>query len=173
MDFDFISEKGKVQENELCSLVKKYSSDNSYMLYVYTTKFGCEKVGQLNDIEHLLELRVFDENSELKAVRSQIGKPFHYRYIDDNAFKEKLKSIEDEFDGSFKNRTLEDEQYLDVNKRKTDGIDYVSIGGGHYTMPAEKLEKVKILNYLYIDENSGILKIADFRIVDFVRRVGE
>lgn len=170
MNLDYISANGIAQENELCDLIKEYCSDNSYMLYVYTTKFGCEQSIIIDDVAHLLEVRVFDENCELKAVRSQIGKPFCWRYINDFDFKEKLSTIADEYDGDYDNRTFEEYQYLDVNTRLSKGTDYVSIGGGHYTMPEENLEKVKIINYVCYDENSGVLQITDFRIAGFLRK---
>lgn len=160
MNYDFIAEHGERAESELAALLEEKKSADSLILLIYTTKFECVKYSAIKDIEHLTELRLFDERGELKATRSRIGAPFKWRYISDEKFREKVG-------GDYEKLIDDEEQYLDIDATKTDGTDYVSIGGGHYTMPSAGLEKVHIRNYCFWNDE-GILKLADFRIVGFV-----
>lgn len=148
-------DKGKCSENEINSLLEKYSSDDSKLFCVYTTKFCCTEYRAIDDIAHTLEIRLFNESGEFKAVRANIGREFVWRYITDEGIPKDC--IYDEY------------QYLDVDATKTNGTDYVSIGGGHYEMPEEGLVKVHIRHYGEYDDD-GMFGLKDFRIVRFLKR---
>lgn len=147
----FIKEHGKCSEDEITALLEKYSGKTLFC--IYTTHFCCTNNTTVEDTKHLLELRLFDENSELKAVRANIGQPFFWRYITD-------EDVPDDC-------TYDELQYLDIDKTKTGGTEYVSIGGGHYQMPREGLERVLIRHYGEYDSESGMFSLKDFRIVKF------
>lgn len=158
--YDFISEYGKVSEVGLADLLASKTNGREFFVYCqYTTAITCEKNnGAISDTAHLLELRLFDSERELKAVRSVIGKTFIWRIIDDEKFRAELKGE------TFEERTFTERHYLDIDSTKTDGRRYFSIGGGEYTLPIENAEKLEIRNYGVYDEN-GIFGLVDFRIV--------
>ena len=93
-------------------------------------------------------------------MRSGIGKPFIWRAISDEKFKERLSSA----DESFEERTYSEKQYLDIDTTKSSGKNYRFIGGGSYTLYVENAERIELLHYGDYDEN-GIFTLLDFRIV--------
>lgn len=159
--YDFVSEHGTVSEKELSEFLNSKTSSGEFSAYCqYTTAVTCEKyTGKINDTAHLLEIRLFNSECEIRAVRSVIGKPFIWRIINDEKFKANLKNGE-----TFEERTYTEKQYLDIDSTKTDGKNYHFIGGGKYTLPIENAEKLEIINYGVYDEN-GIFGLVDFRIV--------
>lgn len=165
---DYITEYGVVSEAEVLTLAEKYYSNKCGVYAVHTDHFYCGS--ELNiEVRHLIELRIFTTDSELKISRLNIGEDFRWRYIDDTAFEQALHSETDEFLRQFKNRTYDEEQYLDIDSNKSNGLCYVTTGGGPYTLPIENAEKIKIRNYLEYDEN-GIVAIPDFRIIGFIQK---
>lgn len=148
---NFIKEKDKISEGELNALLERYKTDNSLLFCVYTTKFCCTRYSPVEDIAHALEIRLFDEKSELKAVRANISRGFVWRYITDEGVP---------------NDCIYDEvQYLDIAK-----IMYTAIGGGNYEMPEADFERVVIRHYGGYDEKSGMFSLKDFRIVKLLRK---
>ena len=164
----FINEndKGRCSESELFALADTYAKEASLMFCVFTDRFFCKKYEQFDDIGTLLEIRVFDEQGEFKAIRGNIGKVFVWRYISD----ENLENSE-QFD--LENQCYDEIQYLDIDIAETEKItnanEYVSIGGGHYIMPEEGLEKTLIRHYGEYD-SEGMLIMKDYRIVRFMKR---
>lgn len=158
--YDFISEHGTVSEAELSELLNSKAGGGELFAYCqYTTAITCERYGgTVGDVSHLLELRLFDSERELRAVRSVIGKPFIWRIIDDGKFRAELNGE------TFEERTFTEQHYLDIDSTGTDGRRYFSIGGGEYTLPIENAEKLEIRNYGVYDEN-GIFGLVDFRII--------
>ena len=164
----FISAKGKVTEEKLNDVINELFGANGTVLTVYTTRFCCTAFsGDVSDIPHLLELRAFDENREFKAVRSQIGGAFTYRLIDDNKFRKTLTEDSNDYSTQFDKLTYDEKQFLDI--AKNEGTQYVSIGGGKYTMPEDGLEKVLIRHYGEYDDD-GMLCLKDYRIVKLLRK---
>ena len=139
----YIKATGTVPESEINALLEKYKNEGSLLLCVYTTKFCCTAYKPVADITHALEIRLFDEHGELKAIRANIGKEFVWRFISD------------------------EEQYLDA--AKNDGTEYTAIGGGHYEMPEAGYERVVIRHYGEYDNESGMFSLKDFRIVTLLR----
>lgn len=165
---EYISEYGVVSEAEVLTLAKKYYSNRCSVYAVHTDHFYCGY--ELNiEVRHLIELRIFTSDTELKISRLNIGEDFRWRYIDDSVFEQTLHSETDEFLRRFKNRVYDEEQYLDIDFNKSKGLCYVTTGGGPYTLPIENAEKIKIRNYLEYDEN-GIVAIPDFRIIGFIQK---
>lgn len=150
---DFIKVNDKVPEDKLNALLEEYKTDDSLLLCVYTTKFCCTKFSPIEDITHALEIRLFDEHGELKAVRANIGRDFVWRYISD--------------EGVPKDCTYDEVQYLDAAKK--DSTKYTAIGGGIYEMPEPDFERVVIRHYGEYDDNSGMFSLSDFRIVKLLR----
>lgn len=168
--YDFIAEHGTAAENEISECLNSLTDGGDCCAYCqYTTGIFCDKYGgKINDTEHLLEIRLFDLTSEIRAVRSVIGKPFIWRKIDDDKFKESLKGTGE----SFEERTYSEKQYLDIDLTKSSGKNYRFIGGGSYTLPIENAEKIEITHYGVYDEN-GLFTLADFRIVRILAKGAE
>jgi len=165
---DYISEYGVVSEDKVLKLAENYYSNKCSVYAVHTDHFYCGS--ELNiELRHLIELRIFTSDTELKISRLNIGEDFRWRYIDDSAFEFTLHSETDEFLRQFKNSVYDEKQYLDIDPNKSKGLCYVTTGGGTYTLPIENAEKIKIRNYLEYDEN-GIVTISDFRIIGFVQK---
>lgn len=150
---EYIKGRGKASENEINTLLENYKTDNSYLFCVYTTKFCCTGFKAIEDTAHALEIRLFNEQGEFKAVRANIGKEFIWRYINDEGVTEEC--IYDEV------------QYLDA--AKNDSTEYIAIGGGHYEMPDEGYERVVIRHYGEYDDD-GMFTLKDLRIVKLLRK---
>ena len=149
----FIKESGIVSESGINALLEKYKIDGTFLFCVYTTKFCCTAYKPVEDISHALEIRLFDESGELKAVRGNMGREFVWRYISDEDVQ--------------KDCTYDEVQYLDA--AKNDSKEYTAIGGGHYEMPEADYERVMLRHYGEYDE-SGMFSLKDFRIVKLLRK---
>jgi len=151
----YIKESGEIAAQEIGSLTAKLQGGN--MLLMYTDRFLCVPQQEITDIAHLLEIRLFTETAELRIMRSSIDSPFYYRLIDDNVL-----SADD---------YLDEYQYLDIDTKhpRTSGMNYVTTGGGVYSLPIENAKKVLIRNYISYDDQ-GIAQITDFRIVGFLTK---
>ena len=152
---DQIKEKGRTDEAGLNTLLERSKNDDKLMLCIYTTKFACTGLKPVDDTAHLLEVRAFDKQGEFRALRGNIGRDFVWRYISDEGIDESC--------------TYDEIQCLDVDSQKTVGTEYVSIGGGHYEMPAEDYDRVVIRHYGTCDDN-GVFALKDFRIVKLLKK---
>lgn len=148
----YIKANGKLPENGLNALLEQYKTEGALLFCVYTTKFCCTGYSPVEDIAHALEIRLFDEHGELKAVRANIGRDFVWRYINDEDVS--------------KDCIYDEVQYLDA--AKNDSTEYIAIGGGHYEMPGAGFERVLIRHYGEYDDN-GLFSLKDFRIVKLMR----
>ena len=157
--YDFICEHGRTDESGLEALLNSKAAGDMISYRQYTTGIICEPYnGNTGDVSHLLEIRLFNRDMELRASRPEIGMPFIWRIIDDNKFKDTLNGE------TFEERTYTEQQYLDIDSTKTNGRTYTATGGGSYILPIDNAEKLEIRSYCIYDDN-GILKIVDFRIV--------
>ena len=150
---EYIKVNDKAPESEINFLLETYKKNDSFLFCVYTDKFCCIRYRPVEDIAHALEIRLFDEHGELKAVRANIGKEFVWRYITDEDVS--------------KDCTYDEVQYLDA--AKNDSEKYTAIGGGHYYMPEAGYERVVIRHYGTYDEKSGMFSLKDFRIVKLLK----
>lgn len=169
---DFIKEKGSANNSSLLEIAKANIKENSIALALYTDKIICDNFNGIEDIEHLLELRIFNDNVEFKAIRGSMEKDFIWRIIDDNDFKEKIEELEDSYIRDFNKLTLNETHYLDIDSLKSNGNTYFATGGGKYNLPVVNAEKIEIRNYISYDEQ-GLACIEDFRIVKFITKGGD
>ena len=80
------------------------------MLLMYTDRFLCVPQQEVSDLAHLLEVRVFSAEKELKIMRPSMDCDFSYRLIDDAAVPAELY--------------IDEDQYLDI--AKSSGTDYTA-----------------------------------------------
>ena len=111
-----------------------------------------------------LDVRIFNEETEYRLFRSDIGHPFHSRIIVDT------KESED---------TFLEVQFLDIDTRrsvkneatwsKEKGRTVKATGGGEYRLPMENMKNVCVVikNYIAYDENTNIAYIKDWRLCGF------
>ena len=151
---NYLSESGRV-DTEINAFIES-RIQNGTMIVMTTEKFDCFPQGKIEDVEHLLELRIFTESKELKIMRPAISDSFTSRIIED--------------DSKAKYDAIDEDQYLDINTQKStpDEYTYIATGGGSYHLPIKNAEKVRIRNYISFDEH-GIAQITDFRVVKFLR----
>lgn len=149
MNRDYIAESGTV--DDVNSLIKS-KINNGNMVMMFTDKFLCSGQCEISDIRHLLEVRVFNRDSELKIMRPTIADKFTYRFIDDSANQ---------------NDYIEEKHYLDIDEKKSDGFEYTATGGGKYSLPVKNAEKILIRNYISYD-SQGIAQITDYRLVEYL-----
>ena len=148
---NYISENGVAETDRINELVS-CNIKNGNMVLMYTHKFECAPQGDITDISHLLEARIFTKEKELKIMRPTIADEFRYRIIDDSKMKSDY---------------IEERQYLDIDETKTKGFHYTATGGGKYKLTVENAEKIVIRNYISYDEQ-GIAQITDFRLVEYL-----
>ncbi len=165
---EYITDYGKVSPDEIIALAEKYLSGDCIVYAVYSDRFFCGNSIE-GDISHLMELRIFNENSELKICRYDLSSDFHWRYIDDSRFIDTISKETDGFLRDFNNRTFDEISFLDIDSKKSSGKDYVTTGGGKYSLPVANAERIKTRSYIDYDEN-GILSINDFRIVKILTK---
>ncbi len=161
---EYISDYGMISEDQIIEMTKKYSG---IVYALHTDRFYCGNVAAIVP-SHLMELRIFNDDGEFKAIRFELGREFYWRYISDTDFRNKLKCERDSFLADFKNRIFDEVQYLDIDKTISDGTSYVNTGGGHYSLPVEKAERILVRSYIDYDDN-GILSIDDNRIVRIMK----
>ena len=116
-------------------------------------------------MEHLLEARVFNDKSEIKIMRGTIADNFYFRLIDDSKLDSEQNSKPDS------EQYIDEMHYLDIDldNKNTSGNNYVTTGGGYYSLPVADAERIKIRNYISFDEQN-IAQISDFRVVKFLRK---
>lgn len=110
-------------------------------------------------LSSLLEVRAHNASCEFHAVRSHVDAPFVARLrVDDGS---------DEQSGFF----VDEVQYLDIDSTapgtNPSVCRYQSIAGGAYTLPVANETLVTVRDYYEYDENSGLARLVDFRIVGF------
>lgn len=148
---NYISQKGTAKQDKINELINS-NIENSNMVLMYTYKFECSLQSKITDTEHLLEARIFTKKKELKIIRPTIADEFSYRIIDDDS-------------GQY--NFIEEKHYLDIDKTRSEGVNYITTGGGKYSLSIENAEKVLVRNYISYDEQ-GIAQITDFRIVEYL-----
>lgn len=146
----YIAKPGTAAPDDLNALIAAEISGGN-MLLIYTDRFLCVQQQEITDPAHLLEVRVFNDEKELKIMRPSVDCDFSYRLIDDTAVPDEMH--------------LDEVQYLDI--AESSGTQYTATGGGVYTLPGENYKKVRIRNYISYNPE-GIAQITDFRIVEFL-----
>ena len=165
---EYITSFGTVPPDEVIALAEKYLTADCIVYAVYSDRFFCG-LSPDRDVSGLMEMRIFNEDSEIKICRYTLGNDFRWRYISDRKFMERLSEEPNSFLSDINNRVFDEISYLDIDSKKSYGINYVTIGGGKYSLPVENAERIKTRSYLDYDEN-GILSVNDFRIVQILKK---
>lgn len=165
---EYITACGTASPDEVIALAEEYLADDCIVCALYSDHFFCG-LSPDTDVSRLMEMRIFNENGEFKICRHMLGDNFRWRYISDEQFTKRLSAESDEFLSNFRNRTFDEISYLDIDSKKSSGMNYVTTGGGKYSLPVENAERIKTRSYLDYDKN-GILSINDFRIVKILEK---
>lgn len=112
----------------------------------------------------VLELRFFNKDMEIKLFRTSIANDLFY-----------LRIREDKKDENKSGKFMDEIQFLDIDTKKSvdeQGMVY-AIGGGRYFMPEEFRSRidglaVQVRSYFGRYEDSGQVRIIDWRLVDIV-----
>lgn len=171
-NYPWVSSCGKVAEDNLAELILSKTTAREY-LYVafYTDKLGSGIVTKgitkpaICDYKHLLELRIFNEDEEFRAVRTAMKRTFTWRVASEADVDEMLYSSEIQL-------LDKDEKMLDKDEKLTgssDGVNtkFRATGGGCYTLPVSReADRIEIVNYICYDEY-GNIQFSDYRIKRF------
>lgn len=154
-------ETGTVSEDRLLELLGSAFGPTHIwdgVLAVYTDKVEWSVSDGLDasHLGNLLELRAYAADSELHAIRGVLGKDFVWRKVCDTTTVADGRKYDAYFD---------ELQYLDIDSTKSSGFNYVTTGGGAYTLPVKDAERILVRNYLVYGEDDGMARIVDFRIV--------
>lgn len=132
---------------------------DEYLVGVWKDKIDYIKDKQ----DNLLELRVFNEDKEIKYCRGNIGT--------DRGFHERIRD-----DANNINIDYYDElQYLDIDERRSEilfkdaHIVYPTTSVKPYYMPLDNMKNAGVIirHYISKDEESGQAYISDWRVVKF------
>lgn len=114
----------------------------------------------------VLEVRVFNDRKEYKLFRTDIGKEFNLRVIDDNDLEPGIERIKES-------------QYLDIDTKRSahdeqdggagNGRRVYTMGGGQFFLPVSNMNNavVEIVYYIRKDEKSGEARVTDWRAAGF------
>ncbi|MBO6206360.1 MAG: hypothetical protein J6O73_05415 [Lachnospiraceae bacterium] len=147
---------------EKISDIKGYAIASLTDEYIVDT-WPMERYSLAGKEDKLLELHVFNKEIEERLIRTGISKGFKYRRTVDSG-----KDFFDEY------------HYIDIDTKKTVELgngDVVTTGGGRFHLPLEVKEGVMLKIRYYLDkyEDTGHVKLSDWRMVDFLatERVGD
>ena len=176
-DWLWIRESGSCSASELPALARSFTQSQDRAAAFYVDRFQAANRGYveklLESVETLLELRIFREEAEFLARRTDLSAEFSWRIADDDALKKN-------FGDAVKARhVMETRQILDISpdylpyrtgERDAFGCRKLrSSVGGHYALPLDDGKDygyVRIVNYVSYNQD-GIAGVADFRIVGF------
>ena len=124
-------------------------------------------------MDKVLEIRLFDKDSEFRIFRTALGKAFYERLISD----EGRDVIEErqylDIDSAKSVVETEEHQYLDIDSATgavEKGITHVTAtGGGRYDLPfvCGADQRIIIKNYISYHEETGQAYVSDFRLAGF------
>lgn len=149
-----------------CEMFEKYKMIEGYVFAAFTDELIIGEWKQNMSFidakrDRLLELRIFNEEMEVKYYRTSISREFCERIIDRN------NEDQTEF--------YEETQILDIDTLRSKELnqetgDVLATGGGQYHLPVEMTENVSIVTRQYIrkNEHSGQAEVYDWRLVKFV-----
>jgi len=166
----FGKQKERVPGNELLNRIlgdktlpcSNGSKNFSIVAYFTDRADFAASLDELN-VSALLELRVFDTDSEFRAYRSIVNEAFICRLYRDSDFA--------------KDEMMEEIQYLDIDgnngiKPCDNGMyEYKTMNGGFYHLPISNAEKIKICNYLMYNEEN-MAQVYDYRFVEIIAKDG-
>lgn len=143
---EFLNKTSDIKGYVLASLTDEYIVDTWPM----------KKSSFVGKEDKVLEIHVFNENQEERLIRTDISKEFAYHQAIDNG-----KEYFDEC------------QYIDIDTLKLSEAkegEVVTTGGGTFNLPIDKKAGARLKLRYYFDkyEETGHVKLADWRMVDFV-----
>jgi len=162
-----VNHKNNIAESEILNEPKILDGEYKYIAFFTDKISGGEYKNdcfnpKITDIGHLLELRIFNDEKEFKAVRTQIGKAFKWRIAHEKDVEKDLYDYETQ---------LLDIDSTKICEKKFDGINmtFTAAGGGEYIIPAQPdFDSVELVNYIKYDEY-GNMQFVDFRIKRFFK----
>ena len=116
--------------------------------------------------DKVLEIRVFNEEKEIKLFRTDVGREFQMRTKDEEGL------LVDEY--------MDEYQYLDIDEKRSQKLFTEkqlvrATGGGTYHLPLEEMKDacLQVRYYFRRDEETGVADICDWRAVKFLKREEE
>ena len=117
----------------------------------------------------ILDMRIYNKEREVRIFRSDIGRTFRGRSLND---EKDVPDFQDYFD---------EDQFLDIDDKRSKELfaqqgKVRATGGGEYRLPLSDFKdaKLRIRNYLGYYEESGQAYVKDWRLVDlFQERDGK
>lgn len=191
-DWHWIRESGTCSASALPRLVRAFTQLRDRAVAFYVDRFQAANCGfvpaLLDTPETLLEVRVFREEAEFWAHRTDLSADFAWRIADDQTLWE--KSPETDFNALKECHIIITRQLLDISPEyapyingETDDFGCRKLRssvGGHYALPLDDLDEserekygyVRLVNYVSYSAD-GIAGVADFRLAGFEPLSGE
>lgn len=170
----WVKASGSVPEGRLFEAVEQYlasrpdGGSDCRCIAFFTDRFAGARGSQacrelLKDARKLLELRLFDAESELWCHRSLLGREFAYRRADDAGVDERC--------------LLRCVQALDVAEELGTGergcVRVRGTAGSRFELPMDGGDRcVRVVSYIDYDERSGSARVVDYRIAGFAAEEG-
>lgn len=153
---EFLKEANAVSGGYICAM-----STDKFLLDVWPS--AIDKLEAMKD--NLLEVRVFNCESEIKLFRCDLVNEFILRIVDSDI--ENSDDLYSEF--------IDERQYFDIDTARskvsfeTDKSVYTT-GGGMYNLPYDTMEDVMLQVRYYLKKTpSGKAQCFDWRLVDIVK----
>jgi len=152
-----------INQNDLLKELSQFS-DLTWFFATQADRFLSKPIKDINDIDaaKLFELRAFNNDYEIKAIRGALNESFYLR--------DSRRIVSPGNSSDIKTRKQIHFLDKDTQKgtKKMSNFWIVSaIGGGEYGIPPETVSKIEIENYYQTDEK-GFYKPFDFRVVRFL-----
>lgn len=185
MERIWISGQGKCKEEDMPELLRvQFLSGRLFVAYFsdgfMSGKVERHSVEELN-VHALLELRIFDQDTEFLARRSSLSAPFNWRAADDQYMCRNFERLAEDPDSGlpfsvdmlYSDRT----QILDINEQAAQeisddsgnvlGSELMTTVGGRYFLPVMTgATRVLTKTYYYYDAE-GMARAEDFRLCGF------
>lgn len=163
MNAFWVKDSGTIAESRALELIRAHSSAEKVCLAFFSDHFESVQPEQvqesLKNCTNLLQLRLFDGQSELWMHRSTLGEshPFHWRIADDAVLSSRVQNLEDDFLQNAEHHMIRETQYLEETGR----------GGAAECLTLQSGETaVQVIVYVRYDEH-GIAVPADYRLAGF------
>ena len=163
---------------DLAQLLKTVDQKLSYYAASLTDRFiigawgdpDSRSLYEEEQLEKILELRIFNTEMEMKLWRGDISEPFQIRILDDRDIISAETPANDV--PAAQNESFEETQILDIDRARSSGPDHVrTTGGGIYKLPPQiyQMNNPGLIVRHYFDryQQTGIAFILDWRCVGF------
>ncbi|MCM1101237.1 MAG: CRISPR-associated protein Csx19 [Clostridium sp.] len=129
----------------------------------------------------LLDIRIFNQERELRMFRGNVGGAFRGRALEDgtDARGGRRRSAECRNEEFRDEEFWDEEQYLDIDTERSETLFaregmVQTAGGGRYRLPLEGFvnAKIRIRNYLDYYEETGQAYVKDWRLTDLFQEEG-